>query len=214
MNKKLHVVIVSCSLFLCANFSSQDSTTSGGVKPTVNFYGPITDTSNKTFNSINITLERMYKQIPVYQEPPKGSPESYDPTINITRLDLSEIKKIEFPENQMIQKYRNRDYLMMSVYSNDAKQTQNNYIIEADKKLICDEKNDAGPIEKEIKFRAVRTITIEGFKQSDDLDAKRKANASKNTETATKTTLSKKAEPKKTRLLSYFRDIFKFHKTI
>ena len=214
MNKRLHVTLIVCSLFLCANFSSQDSTTSGGVKPTVNFYGPITDTSNKTFNAINITLERIYKQIPVYQEPPTGSAESYDPTVNITRLDLSEIKKIEFPENQKVQKYRNRDYLIMHVYSNDTKQTQNSYIIEADKKLICDEQNDAGPIEKEIKFRAVKTIIINGFKQSEDLDTKRKANISKTAENTGKTTLSKKAELKKTRLLSYFKNIFGLTKTI
>ncbi len=222
MNRTIRITIASCSFLLLANFSGQDSTTSGGVKPAVNFYGTVTDTSDKTFKAANITLERMYKQIPAYQLTPKNATESYDPTINMTRLDLSEINKIAFPENQKPQKYSNREYLIVKVYSRDTKQTENEYLLEADKKLICDEINDAGPIEKEIKFRAVREIVIDGYKQSDTLDSddqkkakrKRLEDDSEVSSKIQKTVQSAHASgSKRKRLLGYFKDMFGLKKT-
>ncbi len=224
MNHSLRITIASCSFLLLANFSAQDTTTSGGLKPAVNFYGTVTDTSDKTFKALNITLERMYKQIPAYQIAPKNATESYDPAINITRLDLSEISKIVFPENQKPQKYNNREYLVVKVYSRDNNKTENEYLAEADKKLICDEANDAGPIEKEIKFKAVREIVIEGYKQSDALDSddqkklgKRKASETPDQATSLKTqkpeTHVKAAQAsgsKRRRLLGYLKDMFGF----
>lgn len=168
MNRVTRVGLASCSFILLANFSSQDST-SGGTKPNVNVYGSVTDTSEKSFEAENITLERMYKQIPVYQLVPKNATEKYDPTANITRLDLSEIHQITFDPNQHPQKYNNREYVVMTVFSKDAQKTKNDYLVEADKKLICDEVNSAGPIEKEIKFKAVKEIIIDGIKANDEL---------------------------------------------
>ncbi len=209
MNRTKRITLAGCSLVLLANFSSQDSTTAGGSKPRVNIYGSVTDTSEKTFKAENITLERMYKQIPVYQLVPKNATEQYDPTVNITRLDLSEIRKITFDPNQHPQKYNNRDYHVMTVYSRDTNATTNDYLIESDKKLICDEVNNAGPIEKEIKFKAVKEIMIEGYKAADDLEKSP-------LEKTTKPNPYEDANQKPTkmqRLSLYVKNMFGFNKT-
>lgn len=205
MNQPIRVILAACSFLLLANFSSQDSTSSNN-KPAVNFYGCVTDTSEKTFKAENITFERMYKQMPAYQEPPKTATAEYDPTVNLTRLDLAEIKVIEFPQNQTPQKYNNRYYIVMDVYSDARKTLKNSYIIEADKKLTCEQVNEAGPIEKEIKLKAVKKIVIDGFKQSAVLDSDSSKKPASN-----KPTMGAQAPtPKRKQLLTYLKGIFTF----
>ncbi len=179
MKKNIHLALASASFLLLANFS-QDSS-NGNNKPVVNFYGTITDGSDKSFKAENITLERLYKQVPVYQVAPSSvAPETYDPSVNITLLDLAEIDKVTVDVNQKSQKYRNRDYITICVYSkmpSDSSESQikNEYIIESNKKLTCEEVNPAGPIKKEIMMSAVKTIQLEGYKQNNsDQDSKNK----------------------------------------
>ena len=177
------------ALFLLPHFSSQDSTVSGGAKPAVNFHGKVTDL-RESFKAENITVDRLYKAIPAYQQPPleekqtavkseeekektisaKADEKSvvarpYDPADNITRLDLSEINKITIDPHQSPRRFGSRDYIVIDVYSNDKEKTKNSYMIEADKRLFFDQVNPAGPIEKEIKLRAVHSIEVEGYKQ-------------------------------------------------
>ena len=196
MKHFIHISVAATALALLANFSSQDSTINGGIKPNVNFYGTVTDTSDFTFKAENITLEGLYKQIPVYQIPPKTAAATYDPSVNITRLDLSEIEKITIETSQIPQRFSNRDYLLIVVHSKDAANTQNTYLIESEKKLRCDQINPAGPIEKEIKFKAVISITIHGYRQADPIPEKKPVKNNEN-------------EPsKKERLISYVQDLF------
>lgn len=92
---------------------------------------------------------------------------SYDPSDNITRLDLSEISTITVSPNQKTQKFGNREYIVIEVISKDIEKSKNAYMIEADKRLFFDQINSAGPIEKEIKLRSIVEITIEGYKQQE-----------------------------------------------
>jgi len=190
------------ALVILPHFSSQNSKTGG--KPDVNFYGKVTD-SRETFKAENITIEREIRGIPVYQQPPAEEKElkkdeastpaqkttdhdkkttsqaTFDPHDNVTRLDLSEIYKITVSPHQMPRRIGNRDYITLNVYSKDADHTQNTYMIEADKKLFFDQVNAAGPIEKEIKMKAVDSIELEGYKQNSPVLPEKKESTSVDT---------------------------------
>lgn len=200
MKTSVRLSYATFALFLLPHFSSQDSTVSGGAKPAVNFYGTVTDL-RESFKAENITIDRLYKAIPAYQQPPveekfatkskdscvSSKPEEkketaektetksaatrpYEPADNITRLDLSEISKITLNQHQEPRRFGSRDYIVIDVYSNDKEKTKNSYMIEADKRLFFDQINPAGPIEKEIKIRAIASIEIDGYKQQPTLD--------------------------------------------
>ena len=179
--KSIRLSIAVLSFVLCAQFGSQDNGLHGGGKPKVNFYGTITDSSDKTFEAENIVVEGLYKQIPVYQVPPKTISSSYDPSDNVARLDLAEIGRITIDYEQPILTIKNRKYLIITVFSKKSSKAQlggaslsshknsliNDYLIEADKRLNCDESNLAGPIEKEIRFKALKEVVIKGYKQGE-----------------------------------------------
>ena len=194
MKQYARLSLAAIAFVLLPHFSSQDNTVNGGAKPAVNFYGNVTDL-RETFKAQNITLDRLYKAIPVYQQPPltttkaipassknlenttltsedhqKNNPthtRSYDPSDNITRLDLSEISKITISPSQTPQKFGNREYIVIEVISKDSEKSKNAYMIEADKRLFFDQINSAGPIEKEIKLRSIIEITVDGYKQQE-----------------------------------------------
>ena len=149
------------AIFLCAQFGSQDSSIAGHKKPKINFYGTLTDTSGNTFNVENITLSGLYKQVPFYAKPqePKA-----DPAINITRLDLHEIEKVEVPHPDKLLTFNNRQYIEVIVTSADPAHTKNHYIIEKSKRIICDQVNRAGAIEKDLSYQALDNFVIEGHK--------------------------------------------------
>jgi hypothetical protein len=190
MKSYARLSLAALAFVLLSQFSAQDSTVSGGAKPAVNFYGTVTDL-RETFKAQNITLDRLYKAIPAYQQPPLSTAHirdtdesmksladdiqkekssydrSYDPADNITRLDLSEISKITISPNQKTQKFGNREYIVIEVISKDSEKSKNAYMIEADKRLFFDQINSAGPIEKEIKLRSLVEINIDGYKQQE-----------------------------------------------
>lgn len=205
MKSYLHLSLASLAFILLANFSSQDSTVNGGVKPAVNFYGTVTD-FRETFTAENITIDRLYKAIPVYQQAPVESTVAYDPADNITRLDLSEIERITVAPGQKEQRFGNRNYVVIEVYSKDHQQSKNTYIVDADKRLFFDQKNPAGPIEKEIKLRSVVEIVIQGYKQQEPdpiLNKNQTAPAAQPIKTAS-------GKPSKTkRLFSYVKNAFR-----
>lgn len=191
--------LATVALFLLPHFSSQDSKSGG--KPNVNFYGTVTDL-RETFKAQNITIDRLYKAVPAYQQPPLDATIAYDPSDNITRLDLSEIAQILISPNQKKQKFGNREYIVMEVISNGTEKTKNSYIIEADKRIFFDQINSAGPIEKEIKLSSIVEITIEGYKQQDP----EVTSPQKKTENPVQTAQGKPSKAK--RLFSYVKNAF------
>lgn len=162
MNKQPYrALLATVSFLVCAHFGSQDSSITGREKPAINFYGTLIDTSGNTFKVENITISGLYKQVPMYQKPLSTK---IDPNINITRLDLNEIAKIEVPSQDTILTFNNRDYIEVIVTSSDPAKTTQSYITEKSKRVICDQINKAGSIEKDLSFQAIDSLTIEGHK--------------------------------------------------
>jgi hypothetical protein len=199
MKSYARLSLATFAFLLLPHFSSQDSKSGG--KPNVNFYGTVTDL-RETFKAQNITIDRLYKAIPAYQQPPLDATIAYDPADNITRLDLSEISKIMISPNQKKQKFGNREYIVMEVLSNGKDNTKNSYIIEADKRVFFDQVNSAGPIEKEIKLSSIVEISIEGYKQQEPDPAP----VQKKPTTAAQATHAQPSKAK--RLFSYVKNAF------
>lgn len=163
---KQHIRTIMClvSVFAFANFSSETSV-DGRQKNKINFYGTLTDIQGNTSNVDNISIGGSYERIPVYQKPKDADTK---PDINTTRLDLKEVAVIKLTGGEaVISKFKNREYIDITVVSNDTQRTEKNYIIELTRKLLCDEINEAGPIEKEISFQALGTLNINGYSYRD-----------------------------------------------
>lgn len=178
MKHFFHVSLVTATFFLCTNWSSQETSVDGRTKHAVNFKGTITPQHGNPFTAENISIGRMYKQIPVYEAPTLQNLEVNQKTNIldsnpkdgiITYIDLSEISQIMVSDPDTLwsfqKKQHNRkiDYIVITVISNDEQKTQHNYLIEVDRKITCDEINAAGPIEKDIPWPAIKSITIHCF---------------------------------------------------
>lgn len=158
------LTIIISTFLLCSHFSSQKTSTDGREKPSTNVWGMLTDTTNHSYRVENITVSGRFHDIAVYQRP--TNPQT-NPDINTTRLNLCEIYEIRIDTPTVLQ-FNNRDYIEITVVSNDTRRTQNRYIIERLRKLFCDEINEAGPIEKELSFLAVRRLEIQGCKKQEE----------------------------------------------
>ncbi len=163
--QKYNLTALSILTFgLCTNFSTQESSmVSGSEKPSINFFGKLSDTSGQSYSVEYITIGGMFKQIPVFSKPNKLE---LDPSDNTSKLDLSEIISIEAVGDQEL-KFNNRSYIEIKVTSNDTQKSEHNYIIDSSKRIRCAESNEAGPIEKDISFRALVKISIDGHKKNE-----------------------------------------------
>ncbi|MBN1549054.1 hypothetical protein JW872_00090 [Candidatus Babeliales bacterium] len=159
------IIIAALSFVVLAHFSSDNSTTGGKEKHSVNFYGTLTDNQGNVCDVDNISISGLYKQIPVYQKPEKHD---INPDINKSRIDLAEVYAIKMPGTEpIITKFDKREYVDIIIVSNDKNKTEYRYIIELSRKIYCDQLNDAGPIEKEISFQALNNLVIKGYKHRD-----------------------------------------------
>jgi len=152
------------ALVFFAQFSGQNSSTSAPEKPTINVSGSLIDSSDQKYSVENITISGRYTDIPVYQKPKTAD---VNPDINTTKIDLREVSEIRLVAPAIL-KFNNRDYLEIEIVSNDAKRTKNAYIIDRTKRLQCDEVNEAGPIEKELSFLAVKSLEIKKSRPRDE----------------------------------------------
>lgn len=165
------------SLFFFVNWSTEETTIESRRKQEVNFYGNVITQQGKTYKVENISIARLYKQISLYEAPSKTDKDhilSSDPKRGIiTKIDLVEIYNIHVPHPKTIwtyqrkNGYRKAEYVEIIITSNDQQKTKNSYLIDLQRKVICDEVNDAGPIEKDIPFTALKNLTIEGYKYRD-----------------------------------------------
>jgi hypothetical protein len=173
MYKVVRPLLAIATFLLCANFGVQDESVTGREKPRINFYGTLTDTAGKKYKVESITISGMYKQVPVYQKPKN---KETDPSINITRIDFAEVHSIHVPHPNVLLIYNNRQYVEITIASKDITKTKDTYIIERSKRVICDQINTAGPIEKDLSFQAVDKLVFEGhkpLKQEDKVDNKK-----------------------------------------
>ena len=170
MDRHIYGSLCLFSIFMLANFSSETSV-DGRQKNKINFCGTLTDIQGNVTNVDNISISGSYKRIPVYQKPTSD----VKPDINTTFLDLEEVAALKLPSPEPIfSKFKNREYIDITVVYNDAQRTEKTYIIEISRKILCDEQNDAGPIEKEISFQALGTLTIDGYIHRDPENKGRK----------------------------------------
>ncbi len=190
------VIPIAYILTACVviNWTAQEPTIEGKRKHKVNFYGMLTTHQDKIYKVDNISIARLYKQIPLYEVPADKDSvaKAYDPekkvTTNIlkndprkgiiTRIDLAETGKIMTPSPNTLwtykkkKGYREKEYIEIVIVSNDKQKTKNNYLIDLKRKIHCDEINEAGPIEKEVPFDAIKSLTIEGYKHR-EIDKKK-----------------------------------------
>lgn len=147
---------------------------STNTNPDVNFYGKLED-HHRTASVQNIRIGGKYKDIPVYQLPPKsnGKYEDIDPKQNKILLDLKEIKKIslkhpESPSAAIIEVH-GRKYIIITVLSQNG--SKKDYIVETTKRVKCQEA-DKGPRnnqqatyeDRDLSFAHIRSLTINGYK--------------------------------------------------
>lgn len=151
--------LVGATFLLCAQFSSQNSSTVGKEKPSTNVYGMITDADGQTYAVENITFAGRFSDIPVYKKPNESE---INPEINKTLIDLCVISEIRVPAPRIVE-FNKRKYVEIVIVSN-ANTSQNDYIIEYSKRLFC----DYGPLEKELNFTALRKVTIQGCKKQEE----------------------------------------------
>ncbi len=163
MNTNKALLFLPIIVVLCLNLGSPDISVAGGEKPTINFKGKLQDTNGDTYLVENITISGLYKQIPMYKKPNKIT---LKPTDNITRIDLSEISLISVPEKTAVM-FDGRDYIELEITFRDPTKTKERFIIEKHKRIWCDQVNAAGPIEKDLAFNAIETVTIESYKMSE-----------------------------------------------
>lgn len=162
-------VLAGCIMMtLCVNFSQQESDTPK-EKPTVNFYGSLVDSTGDEFSVSNITINGLYKGIPVYAKPPEPG---IEPEKNTTFIDLAETTEIrpayQANPREGLQRYHERTYIEIVIVSNDRKKTKNNYLVEESRKIICDVDNEAGPLEKQLSFEALKRLKIEGHERREE----------------------------------------------
>lgn len=147
-------------LLFCAQFSSHKSIGTHADRPAVNVYGTVVDGDQRHYDVEYITIAGKFSDIAVYKEPEQTE---RNPDENKAFLDLRDIYQIRTVSPEKL-KFNNRDYIKIEVVSHDANRTKREYIIEYFKRVFCNERNEAGPLQREFSFAALGTITIAGYK--------------------------------------------------
>lgn len=130
----------------------------------------------------NISIENRVNQIPMYDMPdqenlPDITPKPYSnkehvildenpQDYTVTKIDLDETSSIHAVPSPVYihtpERGQPAKYIEVHVVSNKSN-TKHSYLINKKTRIHCDEKNAAGPIEKQIPIYAVDMLTIEGF---------------------------------------------------
>lgn len=152
----LYVVII----ILCGGFGqSKDDVPQ---KHHLNYQGEITDLKDKKYKVDNISISGKLRTIKMYEKPIDPT---RDPLENITAFDLQQIYSLEpAPKGKCDTgyHYKSKQYTEVVVTLLDAAKTQKHYLIDASQRIKCDELTDAGPLEKELTFNAIKKLTITG----------------------------------------------------
>lgn len=186
-NFLIAIFFSSIAIIFFAQFSGQNSSTPSCIKPAINVSGILHDSSDQSYSVENITISGRYNDIPVYQKPKIAT---VNPDVNTTRIDLREVSEIRLASQEIL-KFNNRDYIEIEIFSKDARRTKNTYIIDRNKRLQCDEINEAGPIEKELSFLAVKSLEIKKSRPREEVYCEGKRNFELNKNMVTDMTITK-----------------------
>ena len=164
------------------NWRGPEPTVDGNLKHKVNFSGTLTTHQGAKYNVDNISFDRKYKQITMYDKPsedPKAvfNKESKRQEIQLlvnpstdyiaTKIDLSETSEIQVPSPDTIwiyqkkKKHRKLKYIEVIVISKS--NTKHHYLLERKTKVYCDEIDTAGPVEKIVPLPAIKSLKIDGY---------------------------------------------------
>lgn len=164
------------------NGTSFGSNTTKDLKQPVNFSGKLTTHQGQEYTVDNISINSLYKQIPMYDKPTlqieptvnsntkqKEMKLQADPADDITKIDLSEVSKIEVPSPETTwyfeKKGRRLEFIEVVVITKS--DTKRSYLLDPKTPIYCDEIDAAGPQEKTVRLAAVKTLTIEGYTYRD-----------------------------------------------
>jgi len=190
--KKVLFLFVTLVSILCVNWRAPETTLEGNFKQTVNFYGTLITYQDKKYKVDNISVNRKYKQIPMYDKPRKHPKSTLNTKINrkeiilninpknnfiTSKIDLNEVSEIHVPKPNTIWVYqkegkqRRLEYIEIIVISRNKKKTKNSYLVDHKTKVRCNEINSAGPVEKIVPISAINRLIIEGYSLR-DMDTK------------------------------------------
>ncbi len=185
---------LSFILFFCWNGTLVDSGTKSKL-PDVNFYGTI-EGHNGTFNYEYLLFNKKYEGISAYpylslkklkkrsaDQPAQdqGTNKQDDPTKNIAKLNLNEIKTIELQDphhpTASTVTINQKDYVEITVTLING--TKNNYLIEAARNITCKEiAKGSGEnrtdvlISRELSMTEIKKLTIKGYKSVKESEEK------------------------------------------
>ena len=195
--KKLFFLFVTLISILCINWRSPETTVEGNFKQTVNFYGKLITHQAKEYRVDNISINRKYKQIPMYDNPRKhpklilnAKTNQKEIILNVnpknnfitSKIDLNEVSEIHVPKPNITWTYqkegkkRRLEYIEITVISKNKKKTKNSYLVDRKTKLRCNEINSAGPVEKIVPISAINRLIIGGYSLRDNMDTKSQKN--------------------------------------
>ena len=136
MQKYTTIILSIASIVLLANWGSSEQSTDGPLKNKLNFAGKLTTQQDESYPVENISLGRIFKQIPMYELPKKLNQKTKQLSVNpqkdlvITKIDLSEVSELRIPHPDTIWFYqkkkghRKNEYIEMVVISNDTKKNK------------------------------------------------------------------------------------------
>lgn len=178
-------LLLIINLLLSSNIiqgTSFGSNTNKELKQPVNFSGKLTTHQGQEYIVDNISINNLYKQIPMYDKPTTQIESTSnkdtkqreikletDPADDITKIDLSEVSKIQVPSPEIIWYYptKGRRLEFIEVVVITKSNTKRSYLLDPKTPIYCDEIDAAGPQEKIVRLPALKTLSIEGYTYRD-----------------------------------------------
>ena len=172
-------VLLSSNITQATSFGSN---TSKELKQPVNFSGKLTTHQGQEYVVDNISINNLYKQIPMYDKPSAQIESTSnkdtkqreikletDPADDITKIDLSEVSKIQVPSPEIIWYYptKGRRLEFIEVVVITKSNTKRSYLLDPKTPIYCDEVDAAGPQEKIVRLPALKILSIEGYTYRD-----------------------------------------------
>lgn len=162
------------------------------LKQPVNFSGKITTHQGQEYTVDNISINSLYKKIPMYAKPTTHAESvmnqstqhreiklSGNPATDFVKatIDLEELKEIQVPEPDTVWCYQQKEHQQKIEYTEvvviTKSNTKSSYLLERKTPIYCDEIDAAGPQEKIIPLAALKTLTIEGYTYRDTSKTKK-----------------------------------------
>jgi hypothetical protein len=178
----LILIALVCNNIQCTSFGSSTK----DIKQPVNFSGKVTTHQGQEYVVDNISINGMYKKIPMYAKPTTHAEPILNPTTKHLEIklndnpttdfakgaeNLEDIKEIDVPTPDTVWYYQAKEHQQKIEYIEviviTKSNTKSSYLLERKTPVYCDGIDAAGPQEKIIPLVALKTLTIEGYTYRD-----------------------------------------------